>query len=226
MTPPERQFHPAASIFPLLERYPLAELAEDIRRSGLREPIVLHPDGSILDGRNRYLACLKVGVEPRFRTWDDQGSQGSAVAFVVSCNLHRRHLTESQRAMVAARIATLEAHRPAAGSTAIAAVPQPEAAQMLNVSVDSVQRARQVQQHAAPELVQAVERGQVAVSTAAIVAAAVPPAEQAELIVRGEAEILARAKEIRAQHRAQRRQDDYYPTPPWLIRALLRYIED
>ena len=47
--------------------------------------------------------------EPTFREWS---GEGSLVAFVVSLNLHRRHLDESQRAMVAAKIANMPSHRP------------------------------------------------------------------------------------------------------------------
>ena len=56
------------------------------------------PDGRILDGRNRYMVCRDLDVEPRFTRWD---GRGSAVAFVVSLNIHRRHLTASQRAAIA-----------------------------------------------------------------------------------------------------------------------------
>ena len=56
----------------------------------------------ILDGRNSYRACLQLGLAPRFQPWD---GAGTPEAFVVSNNLHRRHLNESQRALVAARLA-------------------------------------------------------------------------------------------------------------------------
>ncbi len=90
-------FHPIAELFPLIEGDEFVALVDDIRANGLREAIWTY-DGQIIDGRNRYRACSVSGVAPRFRQWD---GQGSLVAFVVSLNLKRRHLTPSQRAMVA-----------------------------------------------------------------------------------------------------------------------------
>lgn len=95
----EKQFHPVAALLPLMSGEEFAQLVEDIRSNGLREPIWLHPTGSIIDGRNRYRACIEAGVTPTYRTWD---GNGSLVAFVLSQNLHRRHLTMAQRAAVAA----------------------------------------------------------------------------------------------------------------------------
>ena len=94
--------YPYANVFPLLAADELATLAADIRSQGLQQPIVLL-NGQILDGRNRYLACEQAGVAPRFTdyTGDDP------VGFVVSANLKRRHLNESQRAMVGATIKPL-----------------------------------------------------------------------------------------------------------------------
>ncbi len=95
------EFHEIANIFPLMQGEEYAALKADIDAHGLREPIWLHPNGRIIDGRNRYRACTETSVTPRFRTWD---GQGSLVAFVVSLNLHRRHLSSGQRAALAVEV--------------------------------------------------------------------------------------------------------------------------
>jgi ParB-like chromosome segregation protein Spo0J len=54
-------FHPLAEVFPLIEGDDFDELVRDIREHGLREPIVLLGK-QILDGRNRYRACVAAGL--------------------------------------------------------------------------------------------------------------------------------------------------------------------
>jgi len=90
------EFHPIANIFPLLMGPEYQEFIEDVRQNGLREPIQLY-EGKILDGRNRYRACEEANVEPLFEQW--QGKD--PIQFVLSMNLHRRHLDSSQRAACA-----------------------------------------------------------------------------------------------------------------------------
>ena len=92
------EFHPVSEIFPLMQGEQYDQLIQDIRDHGLLEPIWLH-EGQIIDGRNRYRACLEANVEPETRVWN---GDGSLVEFVVSLNLRRRHLTSSQRAAGAA----------------------------------------------------------------------------------------------------------------------------
>lgn len=88
--------HPIADIFPLMSEPELKDLAEDIKANGLREPITIF-EGKILDGRNRFRACEMVGVKPRM----EEFRNGSPTAFVISLNLQRRHLTDSQKVAVA-----------------------------------------------------------------------------------------------------------------------------
>lgn len=221
--PPEPvAFHPLADIFPWLEGEALNNLREDIRANGVREPIVFL-DGAILDGRNRYMCARDLGLEyPRREFGSDPRDGTDPAAFVVSLNLHRRHLSESQRASVAAKLANMPRGNPDFNSANLrnsqpsllaetepptpAPMPVAEAAKLLNVSERSVTSARKVQDYGAPELIAALDQGKVAVSTAADLAT-LPKAEQAEVVARGEKEILAAAKSIRAEKAAVRREE-------------------
>jgi hypothetical protein len=101
------QYHPTTVLFPMLDADELGKLAEDIKQNGLLEAIVLY-EGMILDGRNRYEACRSVGVKPRFTELPELiPGTASPVQYVVSANLHRRHLTTSQRAAIGAEMIPL-----------------------------------------------------------------------------------------------------------------------
>jgi len=86
--------HPAAEAFPMMDDGRYGELLADIRENGQREPITLC-DGMILDGRNRYRACLEAGVEPVAREFD-----GDPWAFAWSLNGARRDLEDVRRALI------------------------------------------------------------------------------------------------------------------------------
>lgn len=156
------EFHEIAQVFPRLPDAELAALAEDIKANGLHHAITTL-DGKILDGRNRYAACIMAEVEPRFEEYIGD----NPLAFVISENIVRRHLDESQRAMCAARLANMGEGHPTAQ---ICAVSQPQAAEMLNVGRRSVQSAKTVIANGVPELAQAVDAGEIAVSRAAEIA--------------------------------------------------------
>jgi ParB-like chromosome segregation protein Spo0J len=94
--------HPLANIFPMLRKRQRAALAEDIGERGLLHPIVLHDD-MILDGRNRYEACLEVGVEPRFDVYEGDDPLGHVMAL----NSFRRHLNDGARQLAAAQLANI-----------------------------------------------------------------------------------------------------------------------
>lgn len=91
--------HPLADIWPMLPDDELAEMAESIRQVGLLEPIVVTPDGVLLDGRNRLAACKLANVEPTTVVFD-----GDDVEFIVGRNSTRRHMTTGQRAMAVATV--------------------------------------------------------------------------------------------------------------------------
>lgn len=93
------KFHKLCVLFPQADDKTLDDMANDIKANGLNEPIMIY-EGQILDGRNRYLACLRAGVEPTFKEYVGD----EALQFVVSKNLHRRHLSDVQRAMLADKI--------------------------------------------------------------------------------------------------------------------------
>ncbi len=128
--------------------------------NGLHEAVWTY-QGSIIDGRNRFNACKALEIKPMFREWDGKGSLAS---FVISLNLHRRHLSETQRGVVADKLATMTRGRPK--NTSIEVISQPEAAKMLNVSVSTVQRVAKVRKEGTPETIAAVESGKLPVSVA------------------------------------------------------------
>jgi hypothetical protein len=202
--------HPAADIFPLMaDTDPGAwdAFVANIK-NGLREPAAYIRDNDgpvLLDGRNRLDALERTGRKITPETLNDQAifkqlsATLDAVAYIVSENLHRRHLSESQRAMVAARLAALQlgANQHSEGTSIEGA------SHLLNVGRASVERAKTVQRDGTSELQRAVEMGKVSVSAAADVATR-PVDEQHEIVARGTKEILEAAKAIRAERAAKK----------------------
>lgn len=190
--------HPYADIFPMMDGKEFDAFARDCRDRGIREQIVLW-QGQILDGRNRYRAAqvhdlpAANGDTAAFRDFDP-ATEGDPLEWVLSRNLHRRHLTESQRAQVAEKLSNLT-HGGRRGEQAAnlplepappPPVTQAQAAEMLSVSPRLVRDAKTVREKGTPELVHAVETGALAVSAAAK-AATKPPEVQAEVVRLAEA---------------------------------------
>ncbi len=196
------QIHPYAKLFPALDEDDLMELAEDIRQNGLQNPIWLDEEGMILDGRNRSAACAIAGIEPHFKTF--QGNDEEKLRFVCSQNVHRRHLTTSQRAMIAASLVesfeVLAETRMLSGGHPQANLPEGQKGQSrdlagaaMNVSGRSVESAKQVKEKAVPEVIDKVMRGDLAVSKAAKIAELPMERQLAEL----ESAPPSRAKRVR-----------------------------
>lgn len=167
--------HPYAEIFPFASEVDFATLSNDIKANGLLEPIVLFDD-MVLDGRNRYKACVAVGVDPRFVKYEGD----DPLAFVISKNLARRHLDESQRSMVAARMADMKVGDNQHAQ--ICATSQSEAAKKLNVSRRTVQNAKKVLNTEDEDLIGAVDSGKIAVSVAAKISEIEDPETRREII--------------------------------------------
>lgn len=215
--------HPLCNLFPPMTSEQFNALAEDIKENGQREPIILF-EGKILDGRHRYKACINIGVEPQFK--EHEGSD--PLAFVISQNLSRRHLDESQRAMIAGKIANMKSgENQYSKGGSIEPTSKADAAKKLNVGRASVTRAKTVLNKGTKELVEAVEEGKIAVSVAAKIAEL--PVEQQERIVEAPNPEQAIKKVIREQkeqyladrtiHQALMAETDkygvIYADPPW-----------
>ena len=98
--------HKFANIFPLIGQRELEALSADIKENGLHEPIWVWTDDSgikwLIDGRNRFLGCELAEVEPTFREYE--GDENSLLEFILSLNLHRRHLSIGQKSCMAAKM--------------------------------------------------------------------------------------------------------------------------
>lgn len=189
--------HPVAELFPAMNDDEFEAFKDDIRQHGQQVPILVQ-HGQLIDGRHRYRACLELGIEPMV---EEVPENESIERLVISLNQHRRHLTESQRAMLAARLANIGL----GGNQHSGGVSQGQAAADLKVSIASVQRAKTVLNHGANELIRAVESGVVDVSNAATIAKLDLKTQRAVLDNVSEREILAKAKALRKAANDERR---------------------
>ncbi|MGD0178942.1 MAG: ParB N-terminal domain-containing protein [Candidatus Sulfotelmatobacter sp.] len=184
---PRHRFHPLVEIFPEMEKHVFAEFIADVKVNGVREPITVYKN-QIIDGRSRWLACEVLGITCPQRVYEGKENESDLLAFVLSKNLHRRHLNTSQRAMLAAKIADMthggDRKSDQAGKSQLDSVGRPsrtDAAKLLNVSPESVTTAKKVIATGSPEIVKAVEQGRLAVSAAAKIADH-PPAVQRQAV--------------------------------------------
>jgi len=143
----EYKIHPAADLFPMLSDDELVALKNSIIASGQHFPIITW-NGYIIDGRNRLKACQMAGERPKFKEMKFEG-ETAAVTYIISTNITRRHLTESQRSMIATELAKLEQGTRQVESNAQIcasgpALTQQQAADSLNVSRRAVQQAKAV----------------------------------------------------------------------------------
>lgn len=168
------EIHDLCKLFPPMAEDQFLSLLDSIRDHGLLTPIMLY-EGKILDGRHRHRACINLGIEPSFEEYEGE----DALGYVLALNLSRRHLDESQRAMIGARIANLTgAGRPPKEIAHISAITGSDAAKMMSVGRRNVVHAKKVLREGTQELADAVDSGKIAVTVAAKIAELEPDQQQ------------------------------------------------
>ncbi|MDJ0342211.1 DUF5131 family protein [Streptomyces sp. H10-C2] len=96
------EVHAFAEAFPLIDGDEFTELVRDIKRNGLREPIILNHNRTVLiDGRNRWRACEEAGSDPVFETLSERYTETMLLDLIVSKNLARRQMNPGQKALMA-----------------------------------------------------------------------------------------------------------------------------
>ncbi|QDU25877.1 Modification methylase DpnIIB [Anatilimnocola aggregata] len=216
--------HAAADIFPLAQGLELDALAADIKTNGQHHPIILH-EGKILDGRRRYLACLTAEIEPKILAWD---GKGSPLDYVISMNVHRRHLTKSQLAVVALRalpllaVAAKERQRQSSGRgkkgaqecAGMKGKATEFAAKLVDCCPRLVEQAKSIQA-SRPDLIPQVESGELTISEAYAEFRGVVPSKCHEDLQVSRARSLANIGD-----KSNRKANDAYYTPLHAIDSL------
>lgn len=220
---PQMAYHEYANLFPMLGYRELQDLSSDIQKNGLQVPITLY-EGKVLDGRNRYQACLMAEVELITENYTGE----DALAYVISHNLRRRHLTESQRAMVASKVATMRLGEnqykegpSIGGPKGLSTKDRATAAAELNVGTSSLDRARKVQRDGSESLIKAVESGSASVS-AAYKISNLPKEEQDDVVNQGAEAVKAKASELRKKPATE----PMVHTPPPASSRAPKYVHD
>jgi ParB-like nuclease family protein len=160
--------HPLAEYTPSMAAEEYQALVESIREHGLREPIITY-EGRILDGRHRYKACMETHVEVKIEPFrgDDP------VGYVLSKNIHHRHLSQTQKAVVGLKL--LPQYRAEAKARQLKGVaPEPgegagataeRVAKMVGVGKTTMESVMRVHKHR-PELLDFMARGDLTATAA------------------------------------------------------------
>lgn len=203
-----------------LSQEEITRLTNSIRAmEGCRDPIIVwanHQD-TILDGHNRYRICKRYGYKYKIKAIK-LDTRDDALNWIVSNQLGRRNLDESQRAMLAAKLAS--AKRGGDHSANLPnATTQAAAAEKLNVSTRSVTSAAKVIEDGVKPLQRAVEAGEIPVSTAATVAE-LPPAQQQAAVAKGPEGVKAAAKKAK-EKKARKPKAEPVKDWKWLLDAVV-----
>ena len=182
--------HPLNAALPAMPPEQYQALTDSISNIGVQNPITLF-EGMVIDGWHRYSAALQLGMDcPSVELGDVDPRD-----FVMAQNKARRHTTQAQLAMATTSVyAWHPAHRVSKeGGTECRVLEdadieqQPhhkttaELAEISGVGERSIRQAKAVQTNAAPEVQDAVKRGDIGLPKAAAIAR-LPQSEQAAAI--------------------------------------------
>lgn len=152
--------HELANLFPMFGAVEFQALCDDIAKNGQLEDIITK-DGKIVDGRNRYAACIALSIEPRTKELTID-----ALSSVIGNNVRRRNMSKQQLSIVAAKLSILSEERPELFAQN-RAISLEEAGELLGVSRAYVQHANKVCSKAIPKVVALVESGRLPLNKAA-----------------------------------------------------------
>ncbi|VVE48887.1 hypothetical protein PCA20602_04579 [Pandoraea capi] len=220
-------------------------LEQSLLAEGCRDALVLWGD-VLVDGHNRYEICRKHDIEfrtvqnPSFKSMDD------VHLWMIDNHLGRRSVSDYQRGVLALRKKTIlearetpEAPAQAAAATPVAdevsageatkssipahtmALTRAALARAARLSSNTLGQIEQIHNAAAPELVDAVKRGEVSINAAAAVST-LPQAAQVAAVVAGKQELRELARSVREARPVKPRKkkedeiaEDDDGTPPW-----------
>ena len=159
------EHHEIADIYKMMTGENWTKFMDSINTQGLLVPITLY-EGKILDGRNRYKACLELGVEPRFEQYDGD----NPIDFVIALNEERRHLSVAERAVAALKVANMKRGGDRKNQTAPGQFDPfgntiKEAAGKFGISERTVNRTAKLQKEA-PELLEKAVNGEISLKAA------------------------------------------------------------
>ena len=151
--------HDLALLFPPMTDEELGNLRADISANGVHQPIAVWK-GSIIDGRHRYQICNELGIEPPIRHVEDDADP---VRFVISANMHRRHLNESQRGFVWSELRSFTK----LSDRRVSSMTQEEASTVLGVGKGTLTKSNRVLKNGSDGVKDAVRQGILRVDDAA-----------------------------------------------------------
>lgn len=156
--------HPLSAVFGDMTEEEFAELRADIKENGFDERMkIVIFEGQVLDGWHRQRACVMEHVQPTYETYKGD----KPLKFVIRRNMLRRHWSVADRALAAARIANMRKGSQDSNASTDAFVSQKDAAKAMNVSRESVQRAKAVLDSGVDDIIEALKTKAISLSAAA-----------------------------------------------------------